>query len=93
MESGDFAVVILAPETTMILSPWCFSPRPRSPPTRRRCPSYLSCSFSAPTHPLCVAVVAGGRAGASVAEALASAGVHVFLLRAQPGGGKALHHR
>ncbi|KAF7022265.1 hypothetical protein CFC21_035069 [Triticum aestivum] len=52
----------------------------------------ISCSYSsshsAPARPLRVAVVGGGPAGASAAEALASAGAQAFLLERSPAGAK-----
>ncbi|TVU22566.1 hypothetical protein EJB05_32276, partial [Eragrostis curvula] len=51
----------------------------------------ISCSYSAPGRggrPLRVAVVGGGPAGASAAEALASAGAQAFLVERSPAGAK-----
>jgi geranylgeranyl reductase len=52
----------------------------------------ISCSAtsssSSPTRPLRVAVVGGGPAGASAAEALASSGARTFLLERSPAGAK-----
>ncbi|KAF0897925.1 hypothetical protein E2562_001630 [Oryza meyeriana var. granulata] len=52
----------------------------------------ISCSSSStsapPRRPLRVAVVGGGPAGASAAEALASAGAQAFLLERNPAGAK-----
>ncbi|RCV24027.1 hypothetical protein SETIT_5G052000v2 [Setaria italica] len=52
----------------------------------------ISCSAtsssSAPARPLRVAVVGGGPAGASAAEALASSGARTFLLERSPAGAK-----
>lgn len=48
----------------------------------------VSCSSSSSARPLRVAVVGGGPAGASAAEALASAGAQAFLLERSPAGAK-----
>ncbi|KAK3163507.1 hypothetical protein QOZ80_1AG0004580 [Eleusine coracana subsp. coracana] len=50
--------------------------------------SCSSTSLAAPGRPLRVAVVGGGPAGASAAEALASAGAQAFLLERNPSGAK-----
>jgi geranylgeranyl diphosphate/geranylgeranyl-bacteriochlorophyllide a reductase len=50
--------------------------------------SSTSSASAAPERPLRVAVVGGGPAGASAAEALASAGARAFLLERNPAGAK-----
>lgn len=65
-----------------------FSPRSRNSPSKSHYPAIISANQSISGRNLRAAVIGGGPAGSSAAEALASGGVETFLFERSPNTAK-----